>query len=306
MDQQLQTLINDCYVRAVGYGLTQQQSILLEFGNDVGQSIYIYVGSDEPINHSLPLNVCWLVSDENDADYFKLLKRVSKNVSGNRQHTWTELFDYTTAIENQYYDDADRLRQADPTLVEKHERSVDAHPNLVRLAGGQTMTGPLYPRVLGGQGQQYGDAEVFPYRVFRNLLNTQSNTFYGIMVEFNQRITQNEEDIIELKRRLQNIETGTGGDVGGGVAGARFYVHVINEPSSEIIIHHELDSYNIIAQVWLMSSSEGEDPEFPDAPEVYAQIIPESIELPDKNFIIVRTQIPIVGRVVITTTPAVA
>jgi hypothetical protein len=305
MDQQLQTLINDCYVRAVGYGLTQEQSILLEFGNDVGQIIYIYVGSDEPINNSLPLNVCWLVSGENDADYFKLLKRVSKNVSGNRQHTWTELFDYATATENQYYDEADRLRLADPTSLEKHTRDTDAHPNLVRLSGGQTLTGPLYPRTVG-PGQQYANAEVFPYGVFRTILSQQSNNYFNIMMEMNVRLTQAEEDIIELKRRLQNIETGTGGDVGGGVAGARFYVHVINEPSSEVIIHHELDSYNIIAQVWLLASSEGEDPEFPDAPEVYAQIIPESIELPDKNFIIVRTQIPIVGRVVITTTPAVA
>lgn len=305
MDQQLQTLINDCYVRAVGYGLTQQQSILLEFGNDVGQSTYIYVGSDEPINQVLPLNVCWLVSDENDADYFKLLKRVSKTVSGNRQHTWTELFDYASATEAQYYDDTDRLRQSDPTLVEKHERSVDVHPNLVRLAGGQTMTGPLYPRSVG-PGQQYGNAEIFPYGVFRTILSQQSNNYFNIMMEMNIRLTQAEEDILDLKRRLQNIETGTGGDVGGGVAGARFYVHVINEPSAEIIIHHELDSYNIIAQVWLMSASEGEDPELPGAPEIYAQIIPESIELPDKNFIIVRTQVPIVGRVVITTTPAVA
>lgn len=302
MDPQLSALLNDVYLKAIQLGHTSLNPILLDVGSNDQNSVRIYVSAAEPIDVVLPQNVIWLVTKEDDENYFKFLQRQSKNVSATYQNTWSVITTYAQATAVQTYDQADTIRRSIQSELDNHEADQGAHPGTVWTRGGMTMSGPLFARTLTPP-QQYGLNEFFPRSVLVTTVNQQTQGFYDILLGMNERLTIAEEDIIELKRRVTNVETGNTGNVGGAIEGALFYIHVVNTPETEIIIHHQLNTYNIVSQLWMRDDSGDPDDPMNGAQISYTEVIPDSKVLFDANFMIIRSSVPFTGRVIISAPP---
>lgn len=302
MDPQLSALLNDVYLKAIQLGHTSLKPILLDVGSNDQSSVRIYVSATEPVDVVLPINAIWLVTKEDDENYFRFLQRQSKNVSATYQHTWLVVTTYAQAMSAQTYDSSDSIRRSIQSDLDNHEADQGAHPGTVWTRGGMTMTGALFARTLTPP-QQYGLNEFFPRSVLVNTVNQQTQGFYDILLGMNERLTIAEEDIIELKRRVTNVETGNTGNVGGAIEGALFYIHVVNTPETEIIIHHQLNTYNIVSQLWMRDDSGDPDDPMNGAQVSYIEVIPDSKVLFDANFIIIKTSVPFKGRIVLSAPP---
>ena len=292
--------INQCYSIALSNGLSEDLPVVIEYGNDEDFPIKIVVSNTEPVDLTLPLNVIWIVSnDANVDDYFSALIRSSKDLSSNYDHTWSKasaLADITSL--SQYYEGNDRFRvgalQAVNNLRDENEPFPDRY---LRLDSNGVLQGSLTVRELSNS-QGYGLTEAIPRRTLVDALNSQTQGFYTILMGMNTRLNAAEQKIANHESRIIDLELGGGGgNSGGQLDGARYYVHVQNELESEWIINHQLDTKNIIVQVW---RNDEIDPALPEQATLSEVITEEKIVF-SKDFILVRFSIPMTGRVVIST-----
>lgn len=300
MDPQLGLFINDCYLRAVQLGHTNLTPVILQIDFEEG-TLELVVSYDEPLNLELKLNTLWINTNDGDENYLKLLRRSSKNVSATYQHTWALVEQYSELSVGQIYSQDQSIRLTIETKLALHLADPEAHPGYIKLAGNQQLSGPLSARPVPNALRDYGLSEFIPRRTLVESVNNQTQGFNFILMGMNERITKNEEDIALLKNRVGALETGSGsGNPGAGFEGARVYVHVQTEPDSEWIINHQLDTFNLNIQVWVMEEYEEDD----GNPPQYTEVIPETKRLFDQNFALLLFNSPVTGRAIIVTHPS--
>lgn len=297
MDSELLDLINGIYAHALDAGLSSSFPVQIVYGDDDntnGEDISIVVFEDEPTS-KLFANIFWLNVNESSPDYLKLFIRESKIPSGEYANTWLPVTTMSGLGVDQYYDIEDIIRTSMDTQIDQHMLAAKPHPNykVIDETGG-VLTGKLFTRALTNS-QSYDLTEAIPRRTLVEALNSQTNGFYSILQNLNNRVNQNVSEITLLKKRVTDLENGTGGGGGGTpVEGAKFYVHTQDEPLTEWIINHELDSINLIVNVWEARIDHGA------GNTVYYEVCPEEKVVFDRNFVVVTFIKPMSGKVIIT------
>lgn len=296
MEPELSDLINGIYAHALDAGLSSSFPIQVVYGDDNntnGEDISIVVFATEPTS-KLFANIFWLNVNEASPDYLKLFVRESKIPSGDYENTWLPVTTMSGLGVEQYYDIEDIIRTSVNTLIDHHTLEAKPHPNYKVIdENGGVLTGKLFTRALPNS-QSYDLTEAIPRRTLVDALNNQTSGFYAILQNLNNRVNQNVSEITLLKQRVSDLENGTGGGGGTPVEGAKFYVHTQTEPLTEWIINHELDSINLLVNVWGARIDPG------TGNNVYYEVVPEEKVIFDTNFVVVSFINPIAGKVIIT------
>lgn len=300
MDPLLLEFINQCYAKALANGLNDGLPTVIDYSDSEDLPVKIVVSFTEPTELLLPLNVIWIVADENNGDdYLSALIRTSKQTSANYAHSWAKAVSINEINGiSQYYEGTDKFRYEAYQTLQNLQDVPNPFPNkYLSLTGNQSLTGPVFLRELSNS-QSYGLTEAIPRKTLVDALNNQTQGFYAILIGLNNRMNTAEQRLNNHQQRIEALELGTGGGNGGAqLNGARFYIHMQGTADTEWIINHQLNTRNIIVQVW---KDDSPNPEVPEQ-VTQSEVMVEEKTIFDENFIVVRFSVPTTGRVVIST-----
>jgi uncharacterized protein YkuJ len=236
MGVQLQQFVDRMVGIAEQKGLSASYPVILKI-KEPDQETYIAVSYDEPHDgvQLLPLDAIWIDGDPASPDYKAVFKRSSKTPNGGLQNTWVEV----TTYEEVFTPPQTWAPEDDPTQV-FHEES-DLYQTLLTKVSkeGDQLTGALLARVLQ-EGEQWSQAELIPRSHVTSQLNQQTNSFYNILLQIIQRLTNVETLANDNKRRLDEF------DLNGGGNGVVSYIHDQTDAADTWVIEHNFGSENIM------------------------------------------------------------
>lgn len=298
MDQLLVSLITECLAKAQSLGLSQTNTIVLSVGSSDNSSVNIYVSYVEPSGSDLPFNYMWLVADPNAINYRYVYKRTSRSASNPYANTYVQMLTYNAVLANTaQYDQQSTIRSAlnnHALLTGNVHQATPTQIGAVSVNGGQ-MLGALLARS-DWRTVAITPNELIPNQRLIDAQNSQTNGFYAILMQLNNRLTTVENELrnlklgklVELENRIHDIEISGGGNVG---IVPRTYVHVQETPETLWSVNHQLGTQDLIVQYWVLSA-------YPDGPQ-YEFATAETITMLDNDFLIIEHNMPVAGKVVI-------
>lgn len=295
MDQELSQLIARLFSVAGSKGLSDTNPITVVLDAPTTyEDTQVIIRHDEPYDVSAPLNIVWLVADDQNADYGKMLKRSNRFSAVPYQHSWTELTTYSSVfIPTQIWD----TPRPDDQDHRDHSNHID-NPHCVTaeqtkampLSGG-TMEGALNVRQTPSVND-YGDDEALPKSYIKPAIdsaastaNTANSRVGGVQGAVNYIINTL---IKNLTARVVVLEGTVNDDhepriaalEGSGITNG--FVHNQEQPEIEWTVNHALDSSNVMVQV------------FDDNNKL---VIPSDVNIVDDNSVMVQFAIPVIGKV---------
>lgn len=238
-------------------GVSPTEPVMVALNNeDTGyKNLRFVVSHTEPHDVTTPLNVMWVVVDPNSADFGKVLRRSSRSNSGTYLHAWSEVLNEENFYVNQIWDLPEPEHQElydHAVLIGNPHYSSAADVKAIDEAGGQ-LTGPLKTRPLE-QGEEYGNDEVFPRSFLEfslgplRYLTSSLQMFFG---NLNSQITSVRNRTTVVENRLGEVETGmTSMEETLLNSAAKGFAHVQETPALSWNIPHNLNTSNIIVQVF--------------------------------------------------------
>lgn len=229
-------------------GLGQSAPILLSTDGGVAkQRVNIIVSYSEPVSVVAPLDLLWI-----DPSSLKTLRRVSRAMSQDYTHTWTEATE-TNFWTPQIWDEpkpADQPYQelnrnvGNPFLLEASDL------NAISAAGG-AMSGPLDIRVATSI-DDYAENEALPKTLVKKLTDAAqavAASVYQQMASVRSQITAVRNRVTNVEARVKVLEDAPTGP-GGSTPSKKFEQA---EAELEWRIEHNLGTKAIIAEVYLDS-----------------------------------------------------
>lgn len=245
-------------------------SVVIQESYTSNKPVQIVISITEPWGMETPMNLLWLVADDQSPNYNKMLRRSNRTPSNGYTHTWSQVTDIANVWSEQAWDTA-----IPPTINTTNHVETFGNPHgttaedtgAIPLTGGQ-MTGPLRLRV-PSVGTDYApeeavtrkwvDAILLPVRA----LAAQNNTF----------VKNLNSQFLNLRNRVVILEAA--------ILGARVYVYTEDEPSAEWIVQHAMNKPNVHVTVY---NEENE------------QVIPGRVQILDNNSLRITFAKPYIGR----------
>lgn len=284
MDPELEQLIARLFEVAGSKGLSSSNDVTLVLeAPSTYENVQVVVSHNEPYNVTAPLNIVWLVADDQNSQYQKMLKRQSRIATAPYNHTWSELTTLNSVYSpSQIWDipvpeDQDHVDHSNN--IDNPHRTTAEQINALNLEGG-TMTGPLLPRS-DEPVDNFADEEVVPKSWIENLVNTVDAKIGGLQ----QGLAYVLEHLNITKGRVLNLENSSAdhenrittlenfGDTFG-------FSHNQTQDAASWTINHALNSTKVLVQVY---------------DENNLMVIPDKIEIIDADNVHVVFAIPISG-----------
>lgn len=144
MERKLEQLIMDLERVSNVRNLDENNPIVTRISHPTNATVHVIVNAlQEPDTLILPLNVTWFVYDPQHKYYRQALRRVSKDSSGEFNHTWEVVTKFDEVFVDQFYDQEDRNKLSDtsgPPVAQKdtmgiarlsYEAEVTSNPEVV-------------------------------------------------------------------------------------------------------------------------------------------------------------------------------
>lgn len=232
---------------AVYRGMEVENPVLLSMDGPNGVRVNIYVGYEEPVSVTAPLDLLWIRPDTQEA-----LRRASRADSVDFEHTWTAATEQTFWSPQSW----DEPRPSDQTFQELLRNIGNTHLiTLEDLEGlplsGGTMSGGL---ILRPEAEEpYLPSEAVP----RNFVEVLVGTAQSLAASVYQQLASVRNSLNVLRGRvtineskIAALEQNGGGGGGGSLP---IFVHNQAEESLEWIVMHELPSAHPVVSVFLDS-----------------------------------------------------
>jgi len=240
---------------ARGHSASLPVIVALSNQNTNYNNVRFVVSQNEPHDVTSPLNVMWIVTDPNSADFGKVLRRSSRSNSGTYLHAWSEVLEESNFYVNQVWDlpEPEHQELYDHIALIGNPHSTTAEDmEVLPLSGGQ-LTGALKTRTLEA-GEEYADDEAFPRSFLEfslgplRYLTSSLQMFFG---NLNNQIRSVRNRTTVVEGRLDTVQTGmTTLEETLLNSAAKGFAYVQETPTSEWNIAHNLNTYNIIVQVF--------------------------------------------------------
>lgn len=227
---------------ALSKGLSSSKPIVITYNNaDTNyEPVRIVVSHAEPYIADTPLNILWLVQDNANPDYGKMLKRQSRSSGGGYNHTWSEVTSLDNVFVAQVWDfpepEHQELYDHATTIGNPHRTEAKDIPGVLSAPGG-ILDQPLAPRALA-DGEEYDPTEIVP----RSWIETALYQVRSVNEHIQQFFNNINSQIDNLRTRVEVLEQS--------LLGLRGFIYRAATAASVWNINHNMDNTDVVVQVF--------------------------------------------------------